>query len=60
MANDYVFNDSRALKEGRFIGLPLDEDYESDKTEGRIEQWLEKIRPEMSIELEEKRKPVIV
>ena len=49
------FNDSRALKEGRFIGLPLDEDYESDKTEGRIEQWLEKIRPEMSIELEEKR-----
>ncbi len=52
---DYIFNDSRALKEGRFIGLPLDEDYESDKTEGRIEQWLEKIRPEMSIELEEKR-----
>lgn len=40
---DYVFNDSRALKDGKFIGLPLDEDYESDKTEERINAWLEKI-----------------
>ena len=27
---DYIFNDSRALQEGKFIGLPLDEDYEAD------------------------------
>lgn len=44
---DYVFNDSRALREGKFIGLPLDEDYEADKTEQRIDDWLTKIKPEL-------------
>ena len=40
---DYVFNDSRALRDGKFVGLPLDEDYESERTEARIDQWLDKI-----------------
>ena len=40
---DYVFNDSRALRNGKFVGLPLDEDYESERTEVRIDQWLNKI-----------------
>ena len=44
---DYIFNDSRALQEGKFIGLPLDEDYEADKTEDRVDNWLERIRPEL-------------
>lgn len=44
---DYVFNDSRALRDGKFIGLPLDEDYEADKTEGRLEEWLKRIMPEL-------------
>lgn len=42
---DYVFNDSRALRDGRFIGLPLDEDYEPEKTEERIDKWLAEITP---------------
>ena len=42
-----IFNDSRALQEGKFIGLPLDEDYEADKTEDRVDNWLERIRPEL-------------
>lgn len=46
---DYVFNDSRALRDGKFIGLPLDEDYEAEKTENRLSQWLTQLR----IELEE-------
>lgn len=45
---DYVFNDSRALRDGKFIGLPLDEDYEADKTEDRIDRWLERIKPELT------------
>ena len=44
---DYIFNDSRALRKGKFIGLPLDEDYEADKTEDRVDNWLERIRPEL-------------
>ena len=44
---DYIFNDSRALQEGKFIGLPLDEDYEADKTETRIDNWLKGLRNTM-------------
>lgn len=42
---DYVFNDSRALQDGRFVGLPLDEEYEADKTEERIKTWLTGLLP---------------
>lgn len=45
---DYVFNDSRALRNGKFIGLPLDEDYEAEKTEERMERWLKEIKPELA------------
>jgi len=45
---DYVFNDSRALRDGKFIGLPLDEDYEAGQTEERINRWLKNILPELS------------
>jgi flavodoxin I len=40
---DYNFDRSAAVYDGRFIGLPLDEDNESDMTESRIENWLSKI-----------------
>ena len=43
---DYIFNDSRALREGKFIGLPLDEDYEANKTEKRINSWLKQVKKE--------------
>lgn len=36
----YTFDDSQALRNGRFVGLPLDEDNESDKTDSRIEAWV--------------------
>ncbi|WP_421920307.1 flavodoxin [Marinifilum sp.] len=42
----YEFNESRAFIDGRFVGLPLDEDFESDLTEERVENWLEIILPE--------------
>jgi len=42
----YDFQDSEAIVDGKFIGLPLDEDYESDKTEGRIQNWLDIILQE--------------
>lgn len=44
---DYVFNDSRALRDSKFIGLPLDEDFESEKTEARIDDWLKRIKTEL-------------
>lgn len=45
--DDYDFDDSEGLKEGKFIGLPIDEDTEDDKTPERITRWLEQIQPEM-------------
>lgn len=43
--DDYDFKDSEAVIDGKFIGLPLDEDYESDKTDERIKNWLDRILP---------------
>ncbi|PKQ64954.1 flavodoxin [Labilibaculum filiforme] len=42
----YEFGDSRAFKDGKFIGLPLDEDFEDDLTEERVENWLKIVLPE--------------
>ncbi len=36
----YDFNESEAIVNGKFVGLPLDEDYESEKTEERLTQWI--------------------
>lgn len=45
--DNYTFNMSRAIRDGVFTGLPLDEDNEPDKTEARIEKWLMFVLPEM-------------
>lgn len=42
----YKFRDSRGFHNGWFLGLPLDEDYESDKTEDRIDCWLKQLEKE--------------
>ncbi|MCC8173561.1 MAG: flavodoxin domain-containing protein [Odoribacter sp.] len=36
----YTFDMSRAVENGEFVGLPIDEDYEAEKTEQRIDNWL--------------------
>lgn len=36
----YSYDDSEAVVDGKFVGLALDEDNESDKTESRIDAWL--------------------
>lgn len=42
--DDYEFDESDAVIDGKFIGLPLDEDFEPEKTDERIAQWVELIR----------------
>ena len=41
------FDDSEAVIDGKFIGLPLDDINEDDKTDTRIEGWLAAITPEL-------------
>ena len=43
----YTFDDSTSVVNGRFVGLALDEDNESDKTDVRIAMWVESIKPEL-------------
>lgn len=43
----YDFDDSVALVDGKFVGLPLDEDNESNLTKKRIESWVELIRKDL-------------
>lgn len=41
----YTFDESEAVVDGRFVGLALDDVNEDDKTEERIDAWLEAIKP---------------
>ena len=43
----YTYDDSEAVIDGRFIGLPLDEINEEDKTDSRTEEWLSAISAEL-------------
>ena len=43
----YSFDDSEAVVEGKFVGLPLDDVNEDDKTEARIDAWITEILPNL-------------
>jgi len=43
-AEGYSFSSSEALKDGRFVGLPLDEISEDDLTNQRLKPWLEELK----------------
>lgn len=36
----YTFQDSDAIVDGKFIGLPVDEDFESELTDERVSAWV--------------------
>ena len=36
----YTFQDSDAISEGQFIGLPVDEDFEPELTDERVTNWI--------------------
>ncbi|MBR5687090.1 MAG: flavodoxin FldA [Prevotella sp.] len=41
--DDYSFDDSEAVVDGKFVGLPLDDVNEDDKTDVRIDAWISEI-----------------
>lgn len=48
---DFEFSESQALSEDKthFVGLALDEENEFDKTQLRIQQWIEKLKSEFKL-----------
>lgn len=43
----YTFGDSEAVVDGKFVGLPLDDVNEDNKTDTRIEAWIAAISPNL-------------
>jgi flavodoxin I len=41
----YEFDESEAVIDGKFIGLPIDEDFEPELTDERVAQWVKSINP---------------
>lgn len=42
----YHFNQSRALRKGRLLGLAIDVENQPDKTDARIKEWVEQLKTE--------------
>lgn len=40
----YEFDESEAVVDGKFLGLPVDEDFEPEMTDERVASWVEQIR----------------
>lgn len=45
----YEFNESKALKNGNFVGLAIDEDNQSDLTNERVKAWVTQLKKEFAL-----------
>lgn len=45
----YDFSESKAVRDGKFVGLALDEDNQSELTEERIKTWVAQLKQEFGI-----------
>jgi len=45
-ASSYEYDESKSVKDGKFLGLPLDQVNEEDQTEGRVGTWVEQLKGE--------------
>jgi flavodoxin I len=45
----YDFTESKAVKGGKFVGLALDEDNQSDLTDERVKTWVAQLKQEFGI-----------
>lgn len=45
----YDFNESRAVRNGKFVGLAIDEDNQSDLTSSRVKSWVAQLKQEFGV-----------
>lgn len=45
----YEFNESKAIQNGKFVGLALDEDNQSDMTDERIKTWVAQLKKDFGV-----------
>jgi flavodoxin I len=46
-AEGYTFESSRAMRDGQFVGLPLDQENQARLTKQRIDNWVKQLKSEM-------------
>jgi flavodoxin I len=47
--DEYEHESSKAVVDGQFVGLALDDDNQSDMTENRIKTWVEQLKRELKL-----------
>jgi flavodoxin I len=47
--NGYDFKQSKALRDGKFVGLALDEHHQSDLSASRIKAWVAQLKQEFNL-----------
>jgi flavodoxin I len=45
----YEHSESKAVKDGKFVGLALDEDNQSDLTDERVKKWVAQLKSEFGL-----------
>ncbi|MBW4615295.1 MAG: flavodoxin FldA [Desmonostoc vinosum HA7617-LM4] len=45
----YDFNESKAIRNGKFCGLAIDDDNQSDLTDGRVKAWVAQLKKEFGL-----------
>merc|ERR1719152_414703 len=45
-SDGYDFSESKSVRNGKFLGLPCDQDNEGDQSEARIASWVEQLKAE--------------
>jgi flavodoxin I len=45
----YDFNESKAVRNGKFVGLAIDEDNQSDLTDSRVKTWVSQLKREFGL-----------
>ncbi|MFQ3618596.1 MAG: flavodoxin FldA [Cyanobacteriota bacterium] len=45
----YDFNESKAVRNGKFVGLAIDEDNQSDLTDERVKTWVAQLKREFGV-----------
>lgn len=46
--DDYNFEKSKAIRDGKFLGLVVDLENQSDKTKDRVEKWVKQLEKEFN------------
>ncbi|MGB7275498.1 MAG: flavodoxin FldA [Geitlerinemataceae cyanobacterium] len=47
--DSYDFSESKAVRDGKFVGLAIDEDNQSDLTDSRIKAWVKQLKTEFGV-----------